>query len=128
VRVARSHQREAILRTISLPDPLHAAAEHLAARGGFDSTEQYIADLVRRDIEQNPPEPSPPLREIVEAASGRTLTDAQWERTTRKIESLLMEGLDSGPATEMTAKEWESIRQEVQRRLPRSDAESKPGR
>ena len=104
------------MRTISLPDPLHAAAEHLAARGGFDSTEQYIADLVRRDIEQNPPEPSPPLRQIVEEASVRTLTDAEWDRTTRRVESLVIEGLDSGPATEMTAEDWESMRQEVHER------------
>ena len=116
------------MRTISLPDPLHAAAEQLATRGGFESAAEYIADLVRREVEQNPPEPSPPLRQIVEGACGRTLTDAEWERHTHEIEALLMEGLNSGPATEMTDEHWERLRQQVQRRLRESDEESEPGR
>jgi antitoxin ParD1/3/4 len=109
------------MHTISLPESLHAAVEHLAARGGFGSAADYIADLVRRDVEQNPPEPSPPLRQIVEEASGRTLTDAEWDRTTRRVESLLIEGLDSGPATEMTAEDWAQLHRRVEARLDRKE-------
>lgn len=104
------------MNAISLPDSLHAAAEEMAARAGFDGVEQYISELVRRDVEQNPPEPSPPLRQIVEESASRKLTDAEWERYDRRLETLLIEGLDSGPATEMNAEEWASIRQEVRER------------
>jgi antitoxin ParD1/3/4 len=109
------------MHTISLPESLHFAVEHLAARGGFESAAEYIADLVRRDVELNPPEPSPPLRQIVEEANGRTLTDPEWERCTRKIESLLIEGLDSGPAVEMTAEDWADMRRRVDGRLVRKE-------
>ena len=114
------------MRTISLPDPLHLAAEEMAARAGFDGVEQYLAELVRRDFEQNPPEPPPPLRRIVEESASRKLTEAEWERYNRRLEALLIEGLESGPATEMTAEDWASIRREVRDRLKRDDAPSNP--
>lgn len=31
-----------------------------------------------------------------------------------KLEKFLLEGINSGPATEMTAKDWEDIRKEVE--------------
>ena len=109
------------MRTISLPDSLHIAAEEMAAQAGFASAEEYIADLVRRDVEQNPQEPSAPLRQIVEEAASRTLTDAEWERYNRRLESLLIEGLDSGPATPMVAEDWAELHRRVEARLARKD-------
>jgi antitoxin ParD1/3/4 len=109
------------MHKITLPESLHFAVEHLAARGGFESAADYIAELVRRDVEQNPPEPSAPLRQLVEEANGRILTEPEWERCTRKLESLLIEGLDSGPAVEMTAEDWADIRRRVGDRLDRKE-------
>jgi hypothetical protein len=37
--------------TISLPEPLQAAARLLASQAGFKTTDEYIAELVRRDLE-----------------------------------------------------------------------------
>ena len=108
------------MRTISLPEPVHLTAERLAAAAGFASAEEYIADLVCRDAEENPPEVSPPLRQLVEEAASRTLTDAEWERYTRRLESLLLEGLDSGPATEMTAEDWSALNRRVEARLDKA--------
>ena len=105
------------MRTISLPEPVHLAAERMAEAAGFTSTEDYIADLVCRDAEENPPEVSPPLRQLVEEAACRSLTEAEWERATRRIESLLLEGLDSGPATEMTADDWSALSRRVEARF-----------
>lgn len=109
------------MRTISLSEPLHLAAEEMASRGGFTSAEQYIAELVRRDVEQNPPEPSPPLRQLVEESASRKLTDAEWERYNRRLETLLLEGLDSGPATEMNAENWSALHRRVEARLDKAD-------
>ena len=105
------------MRTISLPEPVHLAAERMAEAAGFTSTEDYIADLACRDAEQHPPEVSPPLRQLVEEAACRSLTEAEWERATRRIESLLLEGLDSGPATEMTADDWSALSRRVEARF-----------
>ena len=97
------------MRTISLPDPLHDAAEELASRTGFASASEYIADLVRRDIEQD--------RQDLELDEKRFAEESESRpRTKQDIERLMLEGLNSGPATVMTAEDWESIRQEVRER------------
>ena len=109
------------MRTISLPEPIHLAAERLAAQAGFASADEYIADLVSRDAEQNPPEPFPPLRQFVEEAASRTLTDAEWGRYDQRLESLLIEGLESGPATEMTDEDWSALHRRLEVRLDTAD-------
>ena len=114
------------MRTISLPEPLHDAAEELASRIGFPSAAEYIADLVRRGIEQDQKDPELYLRHFGER------TDSP-PRTKQDIERLLLEGLNSGPATVMTPEDWEGIRQEVrERRAQRKGSRapkdaSKPG-
>jgi antitoxin ParD1/3/4 len=61
-----------------------------AAANGFGSSEEYI----------------------------RSLLDAEEERAWRKeIDRLLLEGLNSGPATPMTKQDWEDIRKEETERL-----------
>ena len=39
---------------ISLPDALRAIADERAAQAGFKSTSEYVAELIRRDQEQDP--------------------------------------------------------------------------
>ena len=97
------------MRTISLPEPLHATAEELASRTGFVSVTEYIEDLVRRGIEQDRQDAELYLRNFGEG------TDSP--RTKKDIERLLLEGLNSGPATVMTPEDWEGIRREVRDRL-----------
>ena len=109
------------MRTISLPDPLHDAAEELAARAGFASATEYIADLVRRDVEQVRQEADSHFRPLSDGTDSCPLTEAERERQRRGIEKLLIAGLDSGPATEMTAEHWEDLHRRVEARLARTD-------
>lgn len=68
--------------TISLPEPLKQFIEQQVSAGGYASAEEYIGALV------------------------------EAERARARIEELIVEGLESGPATEMTAEDWEDIRRE----------------
>ena len=68
--------------TISLPEPLKQFIEQQVSAGGYASAEEYIGALV------------------------------EAERARARLEELIVEGLESGPATEMTAEDWEDIRQE----------------
>ena len=68
--------------TISLPEPLKQFIEQQVSAGGYASAEEYIGALV------------------------------EAERARARLEELIVEGLVSGPATEMTAEDWEDIRQE----------------
>lgn len=75
---------------ISLPDPLKEFVEEQVADGVSPSTSDYIRDLVRDD---------------------------QKRKARDKVEALLLEGLDSGASTPMTAQDWQTIRGEVQMRV-----------
>ena len=98
------------MRTISLPDPLHDAAEAVASRTGFASAAEYIADLVRRGIEQDRRDSELYDKQFGEAPDSRI-------RTKQDIERLLLEGLNSGPAIEMTAEDWAELHRRVETRL-----------
>ena len=52
---------------------------------------------------------------------------AHLVKNRERVEELLLEGLDSGPATPMTAQDWEDIRQEIRERLAK-DKKRKPKR
>lgn len=74
-------------RQVSLPEPLNAFLDELVAEGTFQDPDEYLRILIDRDRR------------------------ARLERTD-PIESLLMEGLESGPSTPMTPERWDQIRQE----------------
>jgi antitoxin ParD1/3/4 len=76
--------------TISLPEPLKAFVDRQVASGTFPDADAYIQALLR---------------------------EAQKRLARERVEALLQEGLDSGPATEMTAQDWDDIRREGMRRL-----------
>ena len=75
---------------ISLPDDMKAFIEAQAAAKGFGTVSEYMRALIR---------------EAQERAARRG-----------RIDALLFEGLDSGPATPMTEADWEAIRREVKER------------
>jgi antitoxin ParD1/3/4 len=76
---------------IALPDPLREFVDEQVATGGFPSASEYIQCL---------------------------LQDAQTRAAAAHVEAALLEGLDSGPASPMTAKDWAAIRRKVAERLP----------
>jgi antitoxin ParD1/3/4 len=75
---------------ISLPDPMKEFVEELVTQGDYSSASEYVRALIREDRKR---------------------------REKERLEALLLEGLASGPMTEMTAQDWESIRSEVRRRV-----------
>src|SRR5438094_983919 len=66
---------------ITLPEPLKEFIEELVAKGTFKDPSDYLQTLVDRDRQER-----------------------------ERIEALLIEGLDSGPSTPMTAEDWQEIR------------------
>ena len=69
---------------ISLPDTMRDYIEEQVAQGGYSSASEYFRELVRQD---------------------------QKQRANERLQTMLLEGLNSGNATEMTAQDWEDIRQ-----------------
>lgn len=75
---------------VPMPDELRAYIDERVERGDFSTPSEFVRALIRADRDR----------------------DSQ-----RRLEQLLLEGLDSGPATEMTAEDWEDIRSTVRGRL-----------
>ena len=79
---------------VSLSEPLQKYIEEQVASGSFRSASDYVAALIRRDQER------------------RGLSD---------LEAELLKGIQSGPATEMTSRDWEDIRRELHERIARRE-------
>lgn len=75
---------------ISLPDTMRTYVESQVASGGYSTVSEYFRELVRQD---------------------------QKRKAQERLETLLLEGIDSGTATEITAQDWENIRQTVRQRI-----------
>lgn len=75
---------------ISLPDSMRTYVEEQVASGGYSTVSEYFRELVRQD---------------------------QKRKATERLETLILEGLDSGTATPMTAKDWEDISQAMRERI-----------
>ena len=75
---------------ISLPDSMKAEIESVLATDGYGNTSEFFRDLVRNYIK---------------------------ERQERKLESMLIEGLESGPVTPLTHADFEAIKRRGLARL-----------
>ena len=84
---------------ISLPDQLKDFVDEQVGSGGYSSVSEYVRDLIRND---------------------------EKRKAQEKLEALLMEGIQSGEATEMTRRDWDEIRKEAvkkfEARKPRKSA------
>jgi antitoxin ParD1/3/4 len=80
---------------ISLPDQIQTFVEEQAIAAGFNSANEYVYHLILREQERV----------------------AQQER----IESLLLEGLESGEPVEATDDWWEEKRSQLVKRFQQSD-------
>jgi antitoxin ParD1/3/4 len=69
---------------------MRAYIEEKVATGGYSSVSEYFRELVRQD---------------------------QKRQAAERLETMLLEGLNSGNATEMTTDDWEDIRQAVRERI-----------
>lgn len=74
---------------ISLPEPMRVWIDEQVAKGNYGTASEFVRDLVR---------------------------DAQKRQAQDDLESLLLEGLDSGPGTEMTSEDWERLKKRARER------------
>ncbi|MBD2682467.1 MULTISPECIES: type II toxin-antitoxin system ParD family antitoxin [Nostoc] len=78
---------------IFLPDTMRTYVEQQVAEGGYSSVSEYFRELVRQDQKQVAQE---------------------------RLETMLLEGLNSGNATEMTIQDWEDISQIIRVKIHKS--------
>lgn len=75
---------------ISLPDTMRDYIEKQVADGGYSTISEYFRELVRQD---------------------------QKRRDKEHLQTLLLEGLNSGSATPLTEQDWDDIRQAVRSKV-----------
>ncbi|HMV49734.1 MAG TPA: type II toxin-antitoxin system ParD family antitoxin [Blastocatellia bacterium] len=75
---------------ISLPDILRVFVEERVAEGGYGTTSEYFRELVRKD---------------------------QKRQAEEKLEALLLDGLNSGPAKPLTKADLDEVRRVVRERV-----------
>lgn len=75
---------------ISLPESMGTYVEEQIKNGDYGTVSEYIRELIRRD---------------------------RAEKEHNKLETLLLEGLNSGEATSMTESDWSDIRAAVRTKI-----------
>ena len=75
---------------ISLPDQLKEFVDGQVGSGRYSSVSEYVRDLIRDD---------------------------EKRKAQERLETLLMEGIQSGGPTEMTRQDWTDIRAEALKQL-----------
>lgn len=75
---------------ISLPESMRTYVEKQIKNGDYGTVSEYIRDLIRRD---------------------------RATKEQNKLESLLLEGLNSGDVTSMTENDWADIRAAVRTKI-----------
>lgn len=75
---------------ISLPEQLKDFVDSQVGSGRYSSVSEYVRDLIRDD---------------------------EKRKAQERLEALLIEGVQSGEATEMTPQDWSDIRAEALRQL-----------
>jgi len=74
---------------IVIPESLQEFVQRQVECGGYNSASEYMRELIRAD---------------------------QRRKAQEHLEAEILQGLDSGDSTPMTADDWQAIRQEVRRR------------
>lgn len=72
--------------SVSLPDPMRAWIDDQVREGRYGNASEYVRELIRRDQER---------------------------RAQERLEALLIEGLESGPAREMTRADWNDLKKRL---------------
>ena len=75
---------------VSLPPAMKEWVDKQVQTGGYETASEYVRQLLREE---------------------------QRRQAQQKLEDLLVEGIESGPSTPMTRKDWDDVRQEGRRRL-----------
>ena len=78
---------------ISLPEPMRNFIEDQVRAGGYSTASEYLRELVRK---------------------------AQKETAKEKLEAMLLEGMDSGPAIEVTPEFWKDMHSRLDERIKKA--------
>ncbi len=81
---------------LSIPDDVMALVNARIAEGRYESPDEYVGELVRRDDRK--------------------------QRARQVLKDKIQEALDSGPSEPMTREEWDSIEREATERWEREKA------
>jgi len=79
---------------IALPESLKTFVQERVADGGYSSVSEYVRELIRAD---------------------------QKQRMEERIDSLLLEGLNSGAPVEVTPEYWEAKKRRLAERLAKAN-------
>ena len=93
--------------TLDLPQELQAKLRVRAAETGHETIEGYVQALLQSDAD------AAGVSEGEDYPSPEHLT----VRSQEDLAAKLLEGLESGPATEMTSQDWDDIQREVAARI-----------
>ncbi|MFO0812773.1 MAG: type II toxin-antitoxin system ParD family antitoxin [Gemmatales bacterium] len=77
---------------ISMPKIMKDYVQERVKTGGYGNTSEYVRDLIRAE---------------------------QKQRAREEFEALVIEGIQSGPATPLTSDDWAQLRERVQKRATR---------
>ncbi len=80
---------------ISVPESMKEFIEDEVSSGGYGTASEYVRELVR---------------------------DAKKQKEEERIEKLLLHAIESGPASPMTKKDWEGIKQRGLERIQKKKA------
>jgi antitoxin ParD1/3/4 len=86
---------------VSVPEPLKHFVDELIARGDYPDASAYLLALIERD---------------------------QLRREPAQIEAKLLEGVESGEPTPLTAEDWDELRRACTNVRPRARADEPVGR
>ncbi len=78
---------------IALPDAMKQFVREQVESGGYSTASEYVRELIRAD---------------------------QRAKARQRLDALLLEGLESGPATPITKQDWDDLRQHFEERLKKN--------
>jgi hypothetical protein len=112
---------------IDLSDHDRELVELRASSNGFPNPSAYVADLLRRDCDAGCNGVDPETAKVGEelrakAAAMKASDPAEYDRQVAKIHQMIRDGINSGPAIEMTDVEWDSLWREADERFARGVA------
>jgi uncharacterized protein YoaH (UPF0181 family) len=114
--------------TVELTGKEREFVEEQIARGVSPSPTEYVNDLIRRqrfraeelsDEDESDEEFASKMR--ARWAAARARDPVAFQKAVERMNELIREGIESGPAVEMTDADWDHIRKNVRDRLARPE-------
>jgi antitoxin ParD1/3/4 len=103
---------------IVIPDSLRPLLQHRATQAGFNTPDEYVLQVLRAELDRGQARSIDALlREAMADGDSAGVTPEDLGRRKSEIETLLLEGLDSGDPVEVNAEFWQARRQALAERI-----------